>query len=813
MQRLRLSALTALLTLAGAAHAGGDTVDFEGLTTGMTVDGQAGWTLVDWFGNGTDAAGFDDFDEEVTDDGTGNTVWRFSNAVAHSEFGIQPFSHRSPLAAGETDSALWNDRGTDNTMPLSPPLPNEFAGSTLFHGGFRFRSTTGTPQPDLALSISPSAKQSAWRNSFISIEDDGSNGFDVFFFETGTEADPFGTGSFPEVASDLSYTEWHRIDIFIEFVDGANMDTTGNDVVEVFVNGSSVYTGTTWESFYRGSNPGGLDPADQPQRQAVNSLMFRSAGDPDDVPGNDGNGFFFDDVVINNQGPGADLSITKTDTQDPVVAGEQVTYTIEVTNDGPSTAQDVNVTDTPPAEFTFDSATGATCTANGTVDCDLGSIISGDTVSFTLTFDIDSSAMGDLVNDVTVDSTTVDPDDSNNEASEDTTVNTEADLSITKTDTQDPIVAGEQVTYSIEVSNNGPSDAQDVEVVDTPPSGFTFDSATGATCTANGTVTCDLGTVAAGDAATFTITFNIDPSVLGTVSNDVTVSSTTTDPDGNNNDASETTTVNDEADMAIAKTGPGSAVPGTSVTFTVDVTNGGPSDARDVDVSEAPPPDYSFDSATAPCGGGFPCDLGTLTPGQTVSFDVTYSIEPGATGDLTNSVSVTTSATDPNGGNDSDSATTTMDSTADLTIAKAADAVQAFEGQTFEYTLTVDNAGPSDATGVVITDNLPAGQALISSTGCAEDPNGVPTCTVGTVPAGSSATVTLTVEVTAAQGQIANTASVDSDADDPTPGNNSASVVVVTVIPIPTLSAWGLATMTVVLMGLGLLAARRRLAR
>jgi len=283
-----LSAVCALL-LAGQAFA--TTVNFEGMTTGTSVNGQGGWTVEDEFGNSGEL-----FDEEVVDLG-GNNVWRLSNAIATGGFSNQSYSHTT-TPAGESDSALWNDRGTDHTLPLSPPNPGTAVGSNLFHAGFRFKSATGAAQSDLSLSVSPSAKQSSFRNSFIGIADDGANGIDLSFFETGIASAPFGsTSNFPQIASDLSYSDWHTIDIFIEFLDGVNGDTTGNDKVHVFVNGSLAATGTTWESFYRGVNPAGLDPSDQPQRQAVDSLIFRSSSA---ALSNAGNGFYFDDVVIDN---------------------------------------------------------------------------------------------------------------------------------------------------------------------------------------------------------------------------------------------------------------------------------------------------------------------------------------------------------------------------------------------------------------------------------------------------------------------------------------------------------------------------------
>jgi hypothetical protein len=274
------------------------TVDFESAVTGQSVNLQLGWTVEDeWNNDPIDAGKPLPFDELVVDDGTGNNVWRYSNAVGYTEYAFQPYSHIATVPAGESGSALWNDRGPDHTMPLSPPNPGTPVGTNLFHAGFRFKSATGAAQADLGLTISPSAKQSAFRVSWISINDDGANGFDVSFYETGTSADPWGTGNQPEVASDLAYGVWHTIDIYIEFVDGLNPDTTGNDCVTIVVNGAVVYQGTSWESFYDGANPGNLNPIDQPHRQAVDSLLFRNTAN---IAANDGGGIYFDDVVIDN---------------------------------------------------------------------------------------------------------------------------------------------------------------------------------------------------------------------------------------------------------------------------------------------------------------------------------------------------------------------------------------------------------------------------------------------------------------------------------------------------------------------------------
>ena len=500
----------------------------------------------------------------------------------------------------------------------------------------------------------------------------------------------------------------------------------------------------------------------------------------------------------------ADLAVSKTGAT-TAIAGTQATYTIEVTNNGPGLADNVEVNDTPPAGFSFASAT-APCT--GGFPCALGTVANGGTVSFDVTFDIAADTTpGDFTNTAAVTTTTTDPDAGNNSADATTTVSAEADLAISKTGAA-TAVAGTQATYTIQVSNSGPSDAQGVSVTDTPPAGFSFASAT-APCT--GGFPCALGTVAAGDSVSFDVTFDIAADTTpGDFTNTAAVTTTTTDPDTGNNSADATTAVSAEADLAITKTGAATAVAGTQATYTIQVTNSGPSDAQAVSVTDTPPAGFSFASVTAPCIGGFPCALGTVAAGASVSFDVTFDIAADVTGEVTNTAAVTTSTTDPDTGNNSAAAITSMGAEADLSILKVGDVTAPLVGGQTTYIIEVSNAGPSVATGVVITDNLPTGQTLVSSTGCAEDPAGAPTCTVGTLAPGASATVTLTVSLDGSGGaEQTNTASVASAATDPNSANNTDSAVIFVIFPVPTLSLPGLALLMLALLTLGLVTVRR----
>ncbi len=125
-------------------------------------------------------------------------------------------------------------------------------------------------------------------------------------------------------------------------------------------------------------------------------------------------------------------------------------------------------------------------------------------------------------------------------------------------------------------------------------------------------------------------------------------------------------------------------------------------------------------------------------------------------------------------------------SVADLSITKtdSPDPVAALD--TLTYSVTVSNAGPDGATGVVVTDTLPAGVSSAVTSGCAEDPNGVPACTLGTIAASGMASYTIAVTVgTGAAGEITNTATVSSDAIDLESANDTATATTTVDCPDP----------------------------
>ncbi len=258
--------------------------------------------------------------------------------------------------------------------------------------------------------------------------------------------------------------------------------------------------------------------------------------------------------------PSADLSVTKIDSPDPVVAGSNLTYTITVANLGPDSATSVSLSDTLPAGTAFVSfscAAGWSCTTpavggTGTVMASIGSLATG-SVAFTLVVNVGAATPGGttISNTASV-SSLADPNSANNSATATTTVATGADLSVAKSDSPDPVVANGNITYTIIVRNLGPSAATSASLADVMPANTTFASLTqvGWVCSTppiggTGTVSCTNASVAAGATTTFMLVVKVNPGTLsGTViTNTASVSSATADAVPANNTASTTTTV------------------------------------------------------------------------------------------------------------------------------------------------------------------------------------------------------------------------------------------------------------------------------
>jgi uncharacterized repeat protein (TIGR01451 family) len=370
-----------------------------------------------------------------------------------------------------------------------------------------------------------------------------------------------------------------------------------------------------------------------------------------------------------------------------------------------------------------------------------------------------------------------------------------ADLSITKTGPAS-VTAGEQFNYTLSVSNAGPDAAPAVTVTDSLPPGVSDVSATGTgwNCSVTTTVTCTLAaSLAAGPAAAPSITISVRaPATATTLSNSASVSSAAPDLVSSNNTSTWQTSVlplvpPPSADLSIIVTGPGSVNASAPFAYTLSVNNAGPDAASSVSVSDTLPAGVTLVSAS---GNGWSCS-GTTTVSCTraglatgAAPNITISVTaPAQGGQISNSASVSSTTPDPNTANNTSAAVqTTVTPQANLSITKTGPGSVNASNQ-FAYTLSVNNAGPSTASSVSVSDTLPAGVTLVSASGNGWSCSGTTTvtCTLASLAVGAAPDITINVTAPAQGGPISNSASVSSATSDPITANNTSAAVQTTV--------------------------------
>lgn len=559
-----------------------------------------------------------------------------------------------------------------------------------------------------------------------------------------------------------------------------------------------------------------------------------------------------------------------------VNAGDLIAYRLRVTQPGPSDALDVVITDVIPVGTSFVGVAGGapnySCSApsvgatSGLISCTRAvfprELTPATNDIFVLLRVNAGQPAGTITNTARVRSSTADLDLGNNEDTLTTAVAVSGDLAITKADSPDPVIAGNVLTYTLTVTNSGPSDATGVTVTDTLPgapapavaaplpSAVQFLSATGTgafsgagACTftpaagpASGTVTCTpnagppfaAGVFPAGATANITIQVRVNAAVPAnadpTTPNNpagllnTAVVSSTSDTATTNNTATTLTTVRHESDFAIDKTAPDNGTPGQRIDYRLVVTNNGPSDALGdatpgsvtiIDTLPAgvvPTSPFTSPNVTISGPGGFTCSYTAGPPGTftcvnaagtagnvpagavvTIIFKADIAVNVADNSNLNNCATVTlrgvpdpTPEIDPNPGNNTSCDATIVRTGADLALSKSAVAVVDPDGLTFplppvplpsppapagsvnaggyiRYDVPFGNSGPSDAINVLLTDNIPGNTAFVGAVGTTGFATG-PTFTIGATdavpPAGPAIALTCTVQGAAGSQQI-----------------------------------------------------------
>ena len=508
----------------------------------------------------------------------------------------------------------------------------------------------------------------------------------------------------------------------------------------------------------------------------------------------------------------ADLAITKVSDVTTTPARRDVTFTLEIANRGPSTASAVQVTDTLAPDFVAREVTSTRGTCTAAVLCELGSLAPGEGATVTIVATVqDGAASSTATNTATVQDTgtSSDPVLGNNAASVDIDVPPSSDLQLTKSVDPSEPQAGGPVTFTIPVTNAGPSVANNVIVTDAIPPEIVFGSVTGTfaggTCSPNAVsrvLRCERALLNPGETATITIQATLTPDSRGkTVLNSVQAISDSVDPQPELARDTVAFVPIPAVDLELTKVAlDPPARPGGIAGFGIQVANHGPSDAPDVIVRDSLPPGLTFMSDTrGACsaqGAEITCLLGELASGAAIDdWQIDVRVDPSLAGrTVRNAASVASEPSDPAlqpveriPSSNEDAADLEVAQTADLRITKTVTPATVPAGGEVTYAIRATNDGPGDATAVRVTDAVPNGLAVRSATTTQGtcDTGAAIVCDLGTLSPGAAAEVRVTATVAAnrAGTTIVNAAAVASAEVDLDQADNLASATLAVVAP------------------------------
>ncbi|MGH1468387.1 MAG: beta strand repeat-containing protein, partial [Bdellovibrionales bacterium] len=524
---------------------------------------------------------------------------------------------------------------------------------------------------------------------------------------------------------------------------------------------------------------------------------------------------------------GLDLSIAKTVDNANPEEGEEVTYTLTVTNLSSQTATNISVRDIVPAGVTYVAASISGGDSNNGLDPPgagltwaISSMAGGTNrvLSFRATVDAGAKATyGTITNTgliLGLDQTDDQP--ANNSDAVDITV-MGIDLAVTKSVDISSPVEGTNVVYTLTVENLSSQPATNVVITDIVPAGVTYVAAsiTGGTSNDDANpdttgLTWTAASIAGGATSTFTFTASVDLGAqgLGTITNTASLSSVTETEDNPANNIDTADITPKTFDVAVVKTvNNASPEEGETVTYTVTVTNTTVgSTGTNIVITDVVPAGVTYVPASITGGDtrndanpdttGLTWDIGSIVGGanRVLTFDAVVDAGAKATyGTITNTASMTAvDQADSVSANNQSSVDIVVQSI-DLEIVKTVSNASPEEGAGVTYTLTVNNLSSQPATNVVITDIVPAGMTYVaasivggtSNDDANPDTTGL-TWTTASIAGGASSVFTFGATVDAGAkgtyGTITNTASITSLTETEDSLANNTDTAVVTIV-------------------------------
>jgi uncharacterized repeat protein (TIGR01451 family) len=507
----------------------------------------------------------------------------------------------------------------------------------------------------------------------------------------------------------------------------------------------------------------------------------------------------------------ADLAVTDTAAPNPVAAGSNITYTQVVTNNGPSAADTATLVQAVPTGATFVSISapaGWTCTNpgvgnTGNVVCSILSMTGSTAATFSMVVKVPAgTTSGTVITDTaTVSSSVSDPNSANNTASASTVVGTttQAEMTVTNVASPNPVAAGSNITYTQTATNIGAAAATNPTLTENTPANTTFQSIsapTGTTCTTpavggTGAISCTAPSAPAGSSGTVVLIVQVvGATTAGTIITDTaTVNATNQGLGSNSAVATDVVASSSQVDLTLTTIGtPLTVFAGNNISYTETVTNGGPSAATGVSLTESIP-NTTVVSASAPAGWTctttsttVTCTDPSLASGASVNIPVVVSV---AASDTTTPITATSSLSATNAATTSNMFNTPVIAACDLAVTNTGTPSPVAAGGVITYTQVVTNTGPSNCSTATFTEPFPTNTTFTSltpvPTGWTCTTTGIISCSNPTVAPGS--TSTFTVKVTVAAGAaagtlITDTATVATTTRNTNSANNSASVVI-----------------------------------
>ena len=502
------------------------------------------------------------------------------------------------------------------------------------------------------------------------------------------------------------------------------------------------------------------------------------------------NGTGFDSNISNNNDsetikitPLVDLAITKVvDNANPLF-DSIITYTITVVNNGPDASTDVVVKDIWPANgLKFITSTGTYNPATGIWN--VGELGSNEIATLTIT--AKTTAVGKFENKVSVNGTGYDSNLSNNNASVNITVPDCVILNITKVATggivsEEPnkeVIAGEKITYTVIVSNYGPSVATNVYLTDL----FNADELLNMEYNSNGNWVkynngIALGDIDVNEAVMVLFRATVNHSTRGLINNTVRITTDIKDARGNF-EANETVKAIDNSTLAINKTSNVDAInPGDLFNYTIVITAGGSSDSLGVILTDKLDQSlldaqnavfYVNGNYVGKWNGSY--NIGTLKTGNSVTVTIEVKALNSANKDIFNKAIVENEE-----GFINESNKTVHVNTVDLAINKTSDKVTYKYLDNVIYTIVVTNHGSDDSFNVTVRDMLPNTLRFISASGNYDPVTGI--WFIGHLAKGQSATLTITAQAIF-PGIITNDANVTGSGYDVNLTNNHDNITI-----------------------------------